>query len=87
MKSKISEHYRRLHRSWNIQAKTGEIKDEDNPVFLFSLTKTELLEKVAKGELDVQQLALLELENRKPYIRTYSAYDSRGRKVKVTIPD
>ncbi|MBS33960.1 MAG: hypothetical protein CMO68_06085 [Verrucomicrobiales bacterium] len=38
--------------------------DELNPAFLFSITATELLIKIAKGEIDANQLARKELENR-----------------------
>lgn len=40
------------------------LQDELNPDFLFSLTFTELLSKVAKGEINAQQLAKQELANR-----------------------
>ncbi len=83
---KISEAYRRTAQTWNIQAKTGEIKDEDNPLFIFSLIKTDLLEKIINGELDAAQLALLELEARRPRKRDYLTYDKKGRKIRVLIP-
>lgn len=82
---KISEAYRRSARTWNCQAKTGEIKDEDNPLFIFSSTNSDLLEKIAKGELDTAQLALLELESRRPQQRDYFTYDSRGKRKRVKL--
>jgi hypothetical protein len=39
-------------------------KDELNPAFILSLTATELLSKIAKGEINLQELAKRELENR-----------------------
>lgn len=84
---KVTDEYRRKHRSWNVQAHTGEVSDAKNPLFIFSRTDSELLERVVSGELDAKQLAMLELENRRPHIRTYSIYNSRGRKIKVTISD
>lgn len=38
--------------------------DETNPAYLFHQTHTELLLKLASGELDGRQLALHELANR-----------------------
>ncbi len=67
---KISDTYKRLQKHWNLQAATGEIPDTENPIFIFNMTYTKLLKQIAKGELDVQQLALLELEARSG-IRTY----------------
>ena len=37
------------------------MQDELNPTFLFSLTYTELLLRVAKGEINAQDLAKVEL--------------------------
>ncbi len=56
----------------NLQAatKTGtieanyEICDELNPAFLFSTTWTDLLTKIASGEIDANELAKKELANR-----------------------
>ena len=70
-----------------MQSKTGEISDAKNPIFIFALTDSELLERVISGELDAKQLAMLELESRRPHLRTYSIYNNKGKKVKVTIPD
>ena len=40
------------------------LSDDLNPDFLFSGTFTELLSKIAKGEIDPKELAKKELENR-----------------------
>jgi len=45
-------------------AEAGTIKDDENPVLLFSTTWTSLLSQIAKGEIDAQQLARFELANR-----------------------
>lgn len=84
--SKVSEAYRRSARNWNMQAQTGEIKDEDNPLFIFSLTTNDLLRKIANGELDTAQLALLELESRGLVERDYYTYDRKGKKRRVKLP-
>ena len=43
---KISERFRRLNDKWNYQATSGEIPDsKKNPIFRFSMTDSELLEK------------------------------------------
>lgn len=39
---KLTENYRKLKQLWNNQDTTGEIKDEDNPVFILSMTSTKL---------------------------------------------
>ena len=51
-------------KKWMGKANTGSVKDDLNPVFILSLTATELLSKVAKGEINLQELAKRELENR-----------------------
>jgi len=38
--------------------------DDLNPDFIFSLTFTELVVKIAKGEINAQDIAKRELENR-----------------------
>jgi len=81
----ISEAYRKLKKHWNEQAMTGEVKDAENPLFIFALTDTKLLKQIAEGKLDVTQIALLELEGRNQ-LRTYYTYNTKGRRVKVTIP-
>lgn len=87
MKIKVTEKYRRLQRNLNMKATTGEISDAKNPIFIFAMTDSELLEKVVSGELDAKQLAMMELEGRRPHLRTYSIYNAKGRKIKVTIPE
>ena len=83
---KVSEEYRKLQTTWNKQAQTGEVKDKDNPLFIFQQTDTKLLLQILDGKIDVIQLALLELEGRKAEVRTYYTYNSSGRRIKVTIP-
>lgn len=40
------------------------LSDELNPEYLFSCTYTELLCRIAKGEIDIQALAMKQLRNR-----------------------
>lgn len=83
---KISERYRELKKTWNKQAMTGEVRDAENPLFIFAQTETKLLQQIVKGKLDIAQLALLELEERHVGIKTYFAYNSLGQRVKCTVP-
>lgn len=55
---------RNEYKDWTNKADTGEIADNLNPIFILSLTASELLSKIAKGEINAQELAKLELENR-----------------------
>lgn len=55
---------RKEMKDWNAKAQAGTIKDELNPAFILSLTATELLSKIAKGEINLQELAKRELESR-----------------------
>ena len=55
---------RKEMKDWNAKADAGAVKDELNPAFILSLTPTELLSKIAKGEINLQELAKRELENR-----------------------
>ena len=41
-----------------------EFADELNPQFIFTLTHTELLIKILKGEINMYELAKKEMENR-----------------------
>lgn len=41
-----------------------EVRDELNPVFIFSLTHKDLLVKIVKDEIDIKQLARDQLANR-----------------------
>lgn len=43
-------------------AQAGTIADDQNPIFILSGTSTELLSKIAKGEIDVKELAKRVLE-------------------------
>jgi hypothetical protein len=51
-------------KEWNEKAQAGSVKDDLNPAFILSLTATELLSKIAKGEINAMELAKRELENR-----------------------
>lgn len=64
----------------------GEIKDAENPLFIFSSADPRILQQSAIGEPDVTQLALLQLEVRNVGVRTYYTYNSLGQRVKCTIP-
>lgn len=55
---------RKEMNDWNQRAEIGTVSDELNPAFILSLTATELLSKIAKGEINLQELAKRELENR-----------------------
>ena len=48
---------RKEMKDWNAKAQAGTVKDELNPAFILSLTATELLSKIAKGEINLQELA------------------------------
>lgn len=49
---------------WIKLTENGTIKEDLNPAFIFSLTATKLLSKIAKGDFNLQELAKRELENR-----------------------
>ena len=51
-------------KEWNTKATLGTVKDDLNPAFILTMTATELLSKIAKGDINVQELAKRELENR-----------------------
>lgn len=55
---------RKEMKDWNAKADAGIVKDELNPAFILRLTATELLYKIAKCEINLQELAKRELENR-----------------------
>jgi hypothetical protein len=55
---------RKEMNEWNLKAESGILDDELNPAFILSLTATELLSQVAKGKINLQELAKRELENR-----------------------
>jgi len=48
----------------NITSKEEELKDDLNPIFIFSSTHTDLLVKAVKGEIILLELAKKELQNR-----------------------
>ncbi|GAB4287252.1 MAG: hypothetical protein Kow0098_03490 [Ignavibacteriaceae bacterium] len=62
---RVSEEYYQLRKNLNEKSVTGEIRDEENPLFLFSTTSSGLLKMIVNGELDVLQLAAMELESRR----------------------
>lgn len=49
---------------WKAAAQLGLIPDDENPLFLFSLTNKEILVQILSGAIDVQQLVKFELECR-----------------------
>jgi len=51
-------------KKWNDKAVKGTVSDELNPAFMLSGINSELLSKVIKGEIDLQELAKREMENR-----------------------
>lgn len=57
-------HLKDKYREFETKARTGDIPDELNPIFLFNLTRTELLVQIVSGELDTVELAQRQLGNR-----------------------
>lgn len=54
-------------REYNIysnKAELGLIPDAENPIFILSMTNTSLLAKVLSGEINLVDLARIELQNR-----------------------
>jgi hypothetical protein len=47
-----------------IEKYLGEMRDEDNPEFLFNMTSVKLLLQISNGRLDAVKLAKLALVNR-----------------------
>jgi len=45
-------------------AKAGTIRDEQNPIFIFSMTDTALLRMIVDGDIDVMSFAKRELSSR-----------------------
>lgn len=43
---------------------TGALKDDENPIFIFSMTSTKLLAAISKGDINALNLARQELINR-----------------------
>jgi len=53
------------YKEWNQKAVSGEVKDEENPVFIFYHdVSSEFLSQIAKGEINLQELAKRQLEAR-----------------------
>ena len=55
-----TEQYKQFQQAADI----GTIKDDVNPIFIFSMTATELLTKIVSGEINAVELAAIELQNR-----------------------
>lgn len=55
-----TEQYKQFQKA----ADLGTIKDDVNPIFLLSMTATELLTKIVSGEINAVELAKYELANR-----------------------
>ncbi len=53
-----------LLKEWRKAGEHGLIQDEANPAYLFNTTWTELLVKIASGQVDATFLAKMELVNR-----------------------
>jgi hypothetical protein len=51
-------------------ASLGLIPDEENPLFIFSLTNAGLLLDIANGKMDMVQLARMEMRNRGLDVKT-----------------
>ncbi|MBK1439789.1 hypothetical protein JHJ32_07330 [Parapedobacter sp. ISTM3] len=51
-------------RRYEKAAEKGIIRDEENPIFLFSITPTKLLVKLLSGKFDLKSMARMELRNR-----------------------
>ena len=53
------------YEKWNQKAMSGEVKDEENPIFIFYHNiSSKFLSQIAKGEFNLQELAKRQLENR-----------------------
>lgn len=49
---------------WRQAGNAGELKDDENPIYVFSTTWTTLLTKIASGEVDAQHIAKQTLADR-----------------------
>jgi hypothetical protein len=54
---------REKYNQLNEKANNGEIKEQNNPAFILRGTSIQLLIQIAKGEINMQELAKRELEN------------------------
>ncbi|MBX2976427.1 MAG: hypothetical protein KF721_09850 [Ignavibacteriaceae bacterium] len=52
------------YKSYLEKANTNELPDEFNPIFILSGIDTKLLTKIASAEINLNELAKRELENR-----------------------
>ena len=52
------------YNEYRTAAALGLIPDEENPIFLFNQTNTNLLLDLINGKIDARELALIELKNR-----------------------
>lgn len=55
---------RQEFKNWNQKAEQGEVNDNMNPAFILGMTMTQMLAKIAQGEINMVELAKRELENR-----------------------
>jgi len=64
------------------------VRDDDNPYFALQTIASTILRMACKGEIDLNELARAELENRYETVpQKYSySYDCHGKRIKVTIP-
>lgn len=51
-------------RQWQNAAILGTMDDNNNPIFAFSMTNTDLLVRFIGGEIDARALMIYELSNR-----------------------
>ncbi len=52
------------YKEYNQAALNGTIKDEENPIFVFSMTSTKLLTEMLAGKYDIESMMKKELKNR-----------------------
>ena len=52
------------YKEYNQAALSGTIKDEENPIFAFSMTSTKLLTEMLAGKYDIEYMMKKELKNR-----------------------
>ena len=53
------------YKEFEDKAINGTMPDALNPIFIFSLTATDLLKQIASGEIDIKALAEIELSKRR----------------------
>ena len=52
------------YKEYNQAALNRTIKNDENPIFIFSMTNTKLLTEMLAGKYDIKALILKELNNR-----------------------